>query len=63
MNEREILEEILPQIEKKMREAQHYYTESIDEEQHFWKGMWKAYIESYTIVVETLARVIKEVEK
>ena len=64
MNSRDTLERILARIDKKMREAQYYYKDSVNApDWDFWKGTWRAYIESYIIVVEMLAAVTKEAEK
>ena len=52
---------IIARIEGKMKEAQYYYRDSVNEEDwQFWKGAWKAFTESYIIAVEVLAEVIKE---
>jgi len=64
MDSRETIEKILARISAKMREAQYYYKDSVNaSDWDFWKGMWKAYIESYIIVVEILASVTEEVEE
>jgi len=64
MNSRDTIERILARIDKKLREAQYYYKDSVNApDWDFWKGAWRAYTESYIIVVEMLAVVTKEVEK
>ena len=63
-NSRDTIERILARIDKKLREAQYYYKDSVNApDWDFWKGAWRAYTESYIIVVEMLAVVTKEVEK
>ena len=63
-NSRDTIERILARIDKKMREAQYYYKDLVNvPDWDFWKGAWKAYTESYIIVVEMLAGVTKEEEE
>jgi len=58
------VEMILAEINRKMEEAKHYFRDSVNEKDwQFWKGVWRAYIESYIIAVEVLAEVKKELKK
>lgn len=64
MDSRDALEVVLTRIDAEMTRAQEYYRDSVNtEDWQYWKGMWRAYIESYIIAVEVLAEVIKEVEE
>ena len=64
MDSREAIERILVRIDKEMQEAQYYYKDSVNAPNwDFWKGAWRAYTESFIIVVEMLAAVTKEVEE
>jgi len=58
------VEMILAEINRKMEEAKHYYRDSDNEkDRQFWKGVWRAYMESYVTAVEVLAEIKKELKE
>jgi len=56
------IETIVTKIGKEMDAVRNLYLEAtLEEDRRRWEGKWKGLIDAYTIAVETLAKVKKEV--